>query len=89
LLQAIGTHLTLSTGPAGSPAVSPPFASQINLNTASPLEIEKLPLIGPSRAAAIVSWRERHGSFKNLNDLVLVPGVSQRMADAIRHLVAF
>jgi competence protein ComEA len=59
------------------------------VNSASAAEIEKLPLIGASRAQAIVAWRERHGSFKNLDDLVLVPGVSRRMAEAIRHLVAF
>lgn len=89
LLRAIGAHLTLGAGSAASPAVSSPVSALINLNTASAVEVEKLPLIGPSRALAIVAWRERHGSFKNIDDLILVPGVSRRMADAIRHLVAF
>ena len=88
LLGAIGPHLTLAAGQPGPPA-GPTGPIPINLNTASAPEIEKLPLIGLSRAQAIVAWRERHGSFKNLDDLVLVPGVSARMAEAIRHLVAF
>lgn len=98
LLRVVGPHLSFrgaagqrGTQPMantlpGLPAASP---SSINLNSASASEIERLPLIGPSRAIAIVAWRERHGSFKNMDDLVLVPGVSRRMADAIRHLVAF
>jgi competence ComEA-like helix-hairpin-helix protein len=98
LLRVIGPHLTFSgaagqrggvpgqTLPPRLPA-SPP--ARVNLNSASTEDIERLPLIGPSRALAIVAWRERHGSFKNLDDLVMVPGVSRRMADAIRHLVAF
>ena len=98
LLRVVGPHLTFR-GAAGQPGTQPmantvpglPAASpsSINLNSASASEIERLPLIGPSRAIAIVAWRERHGSFKNMDDLVLVPGVSRRMADAIRHLVAF
>jgi len=97
LLAAIGASLTFGPVPTVAPAIPPspnaPLASLppavTNLNSATTAEIEKLPLIGPSRAMAIVAWRERHGSFKNLDDLVLVPGVSRRMADAIRHLVAF
>ena len=87
LLRQVGPHLAFS----GTPPVTPPSppAALINLNSAPAAEIERLPLIGPSRAIAIVAWRERHGSFKNVDDLVLVPGVSRRMADAIRHLVAF
>lgn len=98
LLRLVGPHLSLSgaAGQRGSaslvepgprrPAAPPP---RINLNSASAQDIERLPLIGPSRAIAIVTWRERHGSFKTLDDLVLVPGVSRRMAEAIRDHIAF
>jgi competence protein ComEA len=102
LLRVVGPHLAFSGGKAvgrydgtapsaSTPTVLPSYRPtvQVNLNTASAAEIERLPLIGPSRAIAIVAWRERHGSFKNLDDLVLVPGVSRRMAEAIRDLVAF
>jgi competence ComEA-like helix-hairpin-helix protein len=101
LLRVVGPYLSFSGGKTvgpydGNPSpatttVVPSYrpTAIVNLNTASVAEIERLPLIGPSRAIAIVAWRERHGSFKNVEDLVLVPGVSPRMADAIRHLVAF
>jgi competence protein ComEA len=97
LLAAISAHLAFGAAPVVAPTTpssqgtlrTAPSPGLTNLNSASAAEIEMLPLIGPSRALAIVAWRERHGSFKNLDDLVLVPGVSRRMADAIRHLVAF
>lgn len=94
LLRAVGPHLAFSgevreAGLASGQLPPPPLLPRLNVNTASVAELERLPLIGPSRARGIVAWRERHGSFKNINDLVLVPGVSQRMVDAIRHLVAF
>lgn len=99
LLRLVGPHLSFSgrgSGEAGKRGGNLPLeslprlpASPLNLNTASAAEIEALPLIGPSRAMAIVAWRERHGSFKTLDDLVLVPGVSRRMAEAIRDHIAF
>ncbi len=86
LLREIGPRVSFS----GSPARPAPSAgSLVNLNSAPATELERLPLIGPSKALAIVTWRERHGSFKSLDDLVLVPGVSRRMAEAIRDRVAF
>jgi competence protein ComEA len=99
LLATLGPHLTYGRGTGGrsGPAIVPsapglPSATlpvRLNVNTASAREIEALPLIGPSRALAIVAWRERHGSFKDVDDLIKVPGVSRRMVDAIRDRIAF
>ena len=102
MLTALGPYLSFS-GAAGQRGRVPPLLEHVatpvlgpaappprlNLNTASASELERLPLIGPSRALAIVAWRKRHGSFKTIDDLVRVPGVSSRMAEAIRHRVAF
>ncbi|MEO8294159.1 MAG: ComEA family DNA-binding protein [Gemmatimonadota bacterium] len=99
LLTALGPHLafTGATGRRSNVLVIPPRSSgaalggapRLNLNTATAREIEALPQIGPSRSLAIVAWRERHGSFKDVDDLVSVPGVSRRMVDAIRDRIAF
>lgn len=104
MLKSLAPHLRFSgvarrpagTSMPGNPAAGPPAPdgsvprpARLNLNTASASEIESLPLIGPSRALAIVAWRERHGSFKTMDDLVRVPGVSRRMVDAIRDRIAF
>lgn len=101
LLKAMEPHLTFSgrqDGTAAGRQASPGshaalptgrLAAPVNVNTASAADLENLPLIGPSRALAIVAWRTRHGSFASEADLVRVPGVSQRMVDAIRQHIAF
>jgi competence ComEA-like helix-hairpin-helix protein len=88
LLKVLGPHLVFSGEAREVPsAASPP--PRLNVNTATAAELEHLPLIGPSRALAIVAWRTRHGSFHSEADLVHVPGVSQRMVAAIRERIAF
>jgi competence protein ComEA len=93
LLRVVGPYLRFSgeAGKRGSPLGSLPRlpAAPLNVNTATAAELEQLPLIGASRALAIVAWRTRHGSFQSEADLVQVPGVSQRMVAAIRQRIAF
>ena len=59
----------------------------IDLNTASAQELEILPGIGPSLAAAIVSYRESDGLFDSVDDADNVPGIGPKTLDAIRPLV--
>lgn len=47
----------------------------VDINTAQAAELEKLPSIGPSRAAAIISYREEHGLFSIPGDIMKVPGI--------------
>jgi len=59
---------------AGSGASGGP-AGPIDVNRASVAALEGLPGIGPSLAAAIVDWRETHGPFVVVDDLLDVPGI--------------
>jgi competence protein ComEA len=47
----------------------------IDVNRASPAELETLPGIGPALAAAIVEERSRGGPFRSANDLMRVRGI--------------
>lgn len=48
----------------------------VNINTATAEEINSgLVAIGPAKAAAIVEYREKHGSFKQVADLQNVKGI--------------
>uniref|UniRef100_UPI001600C260 ComEA family DNA-binding protein n=1 Tax=Nocardioides stalactiti TaxID=2755356 RepID=UPI001600C260 len=49
----------------------------VNLNTATQAELETLPDVGPVTALAIVSWREEHGGFSSVDELLEVDGIGE------------
>ena len=55
---------------------SPAWAA-LDINSATQAELEALPGLGPARAWAIIKYREKHGPFGNLNDVVKVKGMSR------------
>jgi competence ComEA-like helix-hairpin-helix protein len=55
----------------------------LDLNSASALELEAIPGIGPSRAAAIVAFRERYGAFSRVTDVSRVPGIGPATLEKI------
>lgn len=62
-------------------------ATRININTASPGELERLPGVGPALAARIVEHRERHGPFRRAEHLLIVRGVSESRFRELRHSI--
>lgn len=69
----------------GSPAEA--AAGGVNINTASPEELEKLPNIGPKLAQDIVEYRTEHGPFRRVEHLLLVNGISEARFREIRRFV--
>lgn len=59
----------------------------LDLNTATAEELQKLPGIGPALSQAIVDYREEHGPFHSVEDLLQVPGIGPGRLDNIRDLV--
>jgi len=59
----------------------------INLNTATVKELEALPGIGPSLARRIVEFRDKRHGFKRVEELLAIPGISERKWKAIRDKV--
>ena len=54
--------------------------TMVDVNTASAEELAVLLVgIGESRAAAIVAHREQHGDFADLQDLLAVRGIGEKV----------
>lgn len=51
-------------------------------------DLERLNGIGPSLAAAIVSYREAHGAFAMAEDLLAVPGIGPAKLETLRDQIA-
>lgn len=78
-------------GAPGAGAVSgagPPGASgMVNLNTATAAELDALPGIGPAIAARIIAYRDQHGGFRTVKDLMKVPGIGPAKFEQLQTLV--
>lgn len=48
---------------------------KININTAGAEELMTLKGIGESRAREIIAYREKHGRFSKIEDIMQVPGI--------------
>ena len=87
-----GDHIHVPLIHQDSDSAALPTASggnRVYVNTATAVELETLPGIGPMMALRIVAYRDVVGPFKNLDDLDNVSGIGQRTLAKLRGLVAF
>ena len=70
-------------------AAAPGVASdgRVNLNTADEATLDTLPGVGPATAAKIIAWRDEHGRFESVEDLLDVGGIGEAKFDGLRDLV--
>jgi competence protein ComEA len=59
----------------------------VNLNSATQLELENLPGIGPTLAQKIVEYRTQYGFFDTIDDIKNVPGIGDATFEAIKNLI--
>ena len=96
-----GQQLNISggTGVAAGPTSNGPFAviqtpggsstatDLININTATLALLDNLPGIGPTTAQKIIEYRNLHGPFTNIEDIMNVPGIGPATFDRLQELI--
>ena len=57
----------------------------VNINTADATALAKaLSGVGPAKAKAIVSYRDKNGPFKSVDQLAMVEGITQKLIEKNR-----
>lgn len=70
--------------PGQPPALEP---DALDLNQATESELIALPHIGPTKAAAIVAYRKKHGPFGRVDDLRKVRGFGRKTIADLRPML--
>lgn len=76
-----GEIVAASAGGAGVPS------GPLDLNAATAEQLDALPGIGPSTAAAILDERDRRGGFSSVDELLDVRGIGPAKLEQLRELV--
>jgi competence ComEA-like helix-hairpin-helix protein len=69
----------------GSPGAAVPHP--VDLNRAGLADLDALPGIGPVLAGRIIRYRDRHGPFREPEELLAVTGIGPRLFERLRPLV--
>jgi competence protein ComEA len=62
-------------------------ARVLDLNSASATELQELPGIGVSTATRIVEYRQKHGPFKKIEDLMNIRGIGEKSFLRLKPLI--
>jgi competence protein ComEA len=82
-VSRLAPHLALPAGPFEVPSTR----RRLDLNQAGADDLAQLPGIGPRLGARIVEFRDRRGSFREVEDLLAVPGIGPGTVEKIRNRV--
>lgn len=82
---AAGTAAGGPAGPAAGTAAAP--GRPLNLNTATPEQLDQLDGVGPATAQKIVAYRQAHGGFRSVSELDQVPGIGEKKLAALKDRV--
>lgn len=68
----------------GGTAATPSGTTSVDLNRATAVDLDALPGVGPVLAGRIIAHRERHGPFRDAEELLAVRGIGPRLFARLR-----
>ncbi len=88
IVPAAGAAGAAAGGPAGAPGEAGAAPGQpLNLNTATPEQLDQLDGVGPATAQKIVAYRQAHGGFRSVSELDQVPGIGEKKLAGLKDRV--
>lgn len=79
-----GTALEDTAGSGVGPDSNADFDMRVNLNTATASELMTLPGIGQTKADSILAYREKHGEFSSVEEIMNVDGIKEGVYNRIK-----
>ncbi len=86
-IQVLSKEEAKTAKPFVSPTDSETTPKLININTASKEQLMQLPGIGESRALSIISYREEHGGFDDITDIMNISGIKEAAFNKIKDYI--
>jgi competence protein ComEA len=81
------TGVAAGGAPGATGAVGSAAGGLVNLNSATAEQLDTLPGVGPTTAAAIIAHRDQHGPFTAVDQLIDVRGIGEAKLAQLRDLV--
>lgn len=69
---------------ATKPVTTEVIPAKVNVNTATIKDLMRLKGLNRAKAKNIITYRQKHGSFKSLDDLKLVKGFKKMKSDQLK-----
>ncbi|HEV7363547.1 MAG TPA: helix-hairpin-helix domain-containing protein [Solirubrobacteraceae bacterium] len=69
-------------GAGGGAGAAP--GQKLNLNIATPEQLDQVDGVGPATAQKIVAYRQAHGGFRSVTELDQVPGIGEKKLAALK-----
>jgi competence ComEA-like helix-hairpin-helix protein len=79
--------ITLSPTPEPTGEVGQGEPQKIDINRAEAWLLEALPGIGPTKAQAIIDYRQQNGYFSDISEILNVEGIGQDIYEQIKDLI--
>jgi comEA protein len=73
--------------PTTDAAAEPVQQGKININTAPQSKLEELPGIGPVLARSIIDYRDKHGGFDSIEQIMDVDGIGEKKFAAMKDMI--